>query len=94
MIPNLFLLGPTMINGRIEEEYKSTIHKYVWIAEDFIRRREIISSGSSVALRKIEEVGLMMILCLLTMWIMDGVGERRVKGLSMVSPQRLNLLIM
>ena len=76
LIPNLFLLGPTMINGRIEEEYKSTIHKDVWIAEDFIRRREIISSGSCVALRKIEEVGLMMILCLLTMWIMDGVGER------------------
>ena len=47
-----------MINGRIEEEYKSTIHKDVWIAEDFIRRREIISSGSCVALRKIEEVGL------------------------------------
>ena len=46
LIPNLFLLGPTIINGRTEEEYKSTIHKDIWMTEDFIRRREIISSGS------------------------------------------------
>ena len=58
LIPNLFLLGPTIINGRTEEEYKSTIHKDIWMTEDFIRRREIISSGSCVSLRKIEEVGL------------------------------------
>ena len=49
LIPNLFLLGPTIINGRTEEEYKSTIHKDIWMTEDFIRRREIISSGSCVA---------------------------------------------
>lgn len=58
LIPLLFLLGPTPINGRTREEYKSTVHKDIWAAEDFIRRREIISSGSCVALRKIEEVGL------------------------------------
>ncbi len=58
LVFNLFLLGPTVINGRTKEVYKSTIHRDVWAAEDFIRRREIISSGSCVALRKIEEVGL------------------------------------
>lgn len=58
LVPNLFLLGPTLTNGRTREKYKSTIHKDVWAAEDFILRREIISSGSCAALRKIEEVGL------------------------------------
>ena len=58
LVPNLFLLGPTVTNGRTKEVYKSTIHRDVWAAEDFILRREIISSGSCVALRKIEEVGL------------------------------------
>lgn len=58
LVPELFLLGPTMTNGRTQEEYKSTIHKDVWIAENFIRRREVISSGSCVALQRIKEVGL------------------------------------
>lgn len=58
LVPNLFLLGPTITNGRTKEVYKSTIHRDVWAAENFIWRREIISSGSCVALRKIEKVGL------------------------------------
>lgn len=57
-VANLFLLGPTVRNGRTQEVYKSTIHKDVRIAEDFIRRETVISSGSCVALPKIDRVGL------------------------------------
>lgn len=59
LVPNLFLLGPTLTNGRKQEKYKSTtIHKNVWIAEDFIWRWEVISSGSCVVLLRAKEVGL------------------------------------
>lgn len=47
-----------MTNGRTQEKYKSTIHKDVWIAENFIRKREVISLGSCVTLQRIKEVGL------------------------------------
>ena len=89
LIPNLFLLGPTIINGRTEEEYKSTIHKDIWMTEDFIRRREIISSGFFCQILtdclRMTQIRTRM-QSLLIMWIMNGVGERRVKGLSMASP--------
>lgn len=57
--PNLFLLGPTVINGRTSEEYKSTIHKDRETDYGFIPRREIISSGSCVSMRKIEQIGML-----------------------------------
>lgn len=57
--PNLFLLGPTVINGRTSEEYKSTIHKDRETDYGFIPRREIISSGSCALMHKIEQIGLL-----------------------------------
>ncbi|MDE6285035.1 MAG: glycosyltransferase [Bacilli bacterium] len=56
-LPNLFLLGPTVYNGRQNKEYKSTIHKDNYTEFDFIHRREIISSGSCVSIKKIHNVG-------------------------------------
>lgn len=58
-VPNLFLLGPTIINGRNKREYKSTIHKDKRSEFDFTPRREIISSGSCVSIEKIKKVGLL-----------------------------------
>ena len=88
MIPNLFLLGPTIINGRTEEEYKSTIHKDIWMTEDFYTETGDYKFWKFVfPCGKIEEVGLNDDSLLLIMWIMNGVGERRVKGLSMASPK-------
>lgn len=53
----LFLLGPTVNNGRTGEEYKSNIHKDYPTNYDFIPRREIISSGSCVEMTKIKKIG-------------------------------------
>lgn len=58
-VPNLFLLGPTVYNGRDGQEYKSTVHADTVTGFDFIPRREIISSGSCVAMDKVERVGLL-----------------------------------
>lgn len=57
--PALFLLGPTVVNGRDNAEYKSVIHKDHKTDFDFIPRREIISSGSCVSVGRIKEVGLL-----------------------------------
>ncbi len=56
---NIFLLGPTVINGRTKEEYKSTIHRDIQEESGFIYRREIISSGSCVKTEKIKSIGLL-----------------------------------
>ena len=45
---NLFLLGPTVFNGRTGDEYKSVLHKDDVASNGFIPRQEIISSGSCV----------------------------------------------
>lgn len=55
--PNLFLLGPSIYNGRNGVEYKSKIHTDTPTNYDFIPRREIISSGSCVDINKIQQIG-------------------------------------
>ena len=55
-IPNLFLLGPTVINGRNGKEYKSAIHRDSETL-GFKPRINIISSGSCVDISKITKVG-------------------------------------
>ncbi len=57
-IKNLYLLGPRVINERQDGEYKSLIHKDNSL-EDFVYKREIISSGSCLRLSKLEAVGLL-----------------------------------
>lgn len=58
-LTNLFLLGPTVYNGREGSEYKSAIHADISTDFDFIPRREIISSGSCVSMDKINQVGIL-----------------------------------
>lgn len=55
--PNLALLGPTAINARSQEEYKSFFHPKEIIDNIFIPQREIISSGSCVSVDVLKEVG-------------------------------------
>lgn len=52
----LFLLGPRTINERQSGEYKSLIHKEKSF-NNFIPKREIISSGSCIRVSKINYVG-------------------------------------
>lgn len=54
---NLFLLGPTVFNGRTGDEYKSVLHKDDVASNGFIPRQEIISSGSCVGATKVGTVG-------------------------------------
>lgn len=54
--PNLFLLGPIIINGKTNKAYSSQIHKY-HETDGFSERSSIISSGSCVKLSKVKEVG-------------------------------------
>ena len=55
--PNLALLGPTAINARSQEEYKSIFHPKKTIDKIFIPQREIISSGSCVSIDVLKKVG-------------------------------------
>ena len=55
--PNLALLGPTAINARSQEEYKSVFHPKKTIDNIFIPQREIISSGTCVSVDVLKEVG-------------------------------------
>ncbi len=57
--PRLFLLGPSVINGRTGIEYKPRFNKDKPTAYGFVPRREIISSGCCTSLSKIEDVGLL-----------------------------------
>lgn len=59
-VENLFLLGPTVFNGRTGNEYKSVIHTDKFMFTDFVYRREIISSGSCSELSKIQKVGYLL----------------------------------
>lgn len=54
---NLFLLGPKVYNEKTDEEYRSVFHRYESDENSFQQRREIISSGSCVALKKISDIG-------------------------------------
>ena len=56
---NLFLLGPRVINKTNGEEYLSVVHRDVASDSGFVRRREIISSGSCVSVEKLRLVGVM-----------------------------------
>lgn len=55
--PNLAILGPTAINARSQEEYKSIFHPKKTINNIFIPLREIISSGSCVSVDVLKKVG-------------------------------------
>lgn len=55
-IPNLFLLGPTIINGRNNNEYKSAI-KQDKETNGFKPRLDIISSGSCIESSNIDSIG-------------------------------------
>lgn len=57
--PNLFILGPQTINGRTQEPYKSTIHQYKPLTTGFIKKPDVISSGSCVSISSIQDVGLL-----------------------------------
>lgn len=56
---NLFLLGPRVVNKTNGEEYCSVVHRDAAADGGFVRRREIISSGSCVSVAKLRDVGSM-----------------------------------
>ncbi len=56
-ITNLAMLGPTVKRHRSGKEYKSVIHKDVFIQDNFIQRREVISSGSCISKTCLEKIG-------------------------------------
>ena len=58
-VPQLAILGPMVVNKSTGEAYASSIHKQEIDGEGFGRRREIISSGSCVAVDVMRDVGLM-----------------------------------
>lgn len=53
---SLFLLGPKIINKTNDKEYSSAIHKDR-INDNFIPKREIISSGCCCTTKSIEQIG-------------------------------------
>jgi rhamnosyltransferase len=55
---NLSILGPTLINKQTEEKYASKIHKDNYLSSSFIRKPNIISSGSCVSKKVLDDVGL------------------------------------
>lgn len=57
MYPNLFILGPTLINGRTSKIYESSLYRYQNDSLGFSCRREIISSGSCIETALIDIVG-------------------------------------
>lgn len=57
--PNLFALGPSLINGRTKQPYIPTFHKEKYESDGFLLKSEIISSGSVVDIKLIEKVGLL-----------------------------------
>lgn len=57
--PSLGILGPRVINQTDGAEYHSVIHIDEQQDNGFIRRREIISSGSCIAIKKLHTIGMM-----------------------------------
>jgi len=57
-LPHLAILGPTVINMESGEEYHSVIHADHFITDNFIVRREVISSGSCIDRNCLEKIGL------------------------------------
>lgn len=58
LFPKLAILGPMLINKDSKEKYESVVHQDVALADGLILRREIISSGSCVAVDILKQVGL------------------------------------
>lgn len=54
----LFALGPIVCNKALQREYKTLIKSHE-SEEDFVSRREIISSGSCASVKAIEDVGML-----------------------------------
>ena len=57
--PNLFLLGPRVLNKTSGEQYRSVVHTEAAADCGFVLKREIISSGSCVSVDRLREVGMM-----------------------------------
>ncbi len=57
-IPNLAMLGPTVINADTQEVYRSAFHSDDNVAPPVICRREVISSGSCISRKAMEQVGM------------------------------------
>lgn len=57
--PNLFLLGPRVLNKTSGEQYCSVVHTEAAADCGFVLKREIISSGSCVSVARLREVGMM-----------------------------------
>ena len=57
--PNLFLLGPRVLNKTSGEQYCSVVHTEAAADCGFVLKREIISSGSCVSVDRLREVGKM-----------------------------------
>ena len=56
--PRLAIMGPMLVNGRSEGEYKSDIHKDKYLADSVIFRENIIASGACVSKEVLADVGL------------------------------------
>lgn len=54
----LFLLGPRVLNKTTGEAYHSVLHKESVDSDGFVKKREIISSGSCTDMATLEKVGL------------------------------------
>jgi len=59
VVSNLFALGPTSINGRTNEEYKPVFREEKVDENGFIKKNEIISSGSCIEVKLIAKVGFL-----------------------------------
>lgn len=57
-IYNIAILGPLVWNKKANERYHSVFHHDVIRQKGFIIRREIISSGSCVAVKTLKEIGM------------------------------------
>lgn len=53
------ILGPTVFNKDKNNEYKSIIHKYKTESNGFCERNHIISSGSCISIKSLQEIGLL-----------------------------------
>lgn len=55
---NLAFLGPTVVNKSNGVAYQSVFHKDHYLSDDFIERREVISSGSCISVEALKAIGL------------------------------------
>lgn len=55
----LAVLGPTLVNRRTGEEYRSVIHRDRQVSPSFIPRREVVSSGCCISNDAFHHIGWM-----------------------------------